>query len=96
MVALVITPFTAKKLVLVLLVEDAFVVEAVVATSVFTVREVAVVVASVEVPTTVKVPCEVIEEVAVMFPAVKVLIVAVNAERIVEKNDVVVAFVAVN
>ena len=96
MVALVITPFTAKKLVLVLLVEDAFVVEAVVATSVFTVREVAVVVASVEVPTTVKVPCEVIEEVAVMLPAVKVLIVAVNAERIVEKKDVVVALVAVN
>ena len=31
-----------------------------------------------------------------MLPAVKVLIVAVNAERIVEKNDVVVAFVAVS
>ena len=31
-----------------------------------------------------------------MFPAVKVLIVAVNAERILEKNEVVVALVAVN
>mgnify|MGYP003562854834 FL=1 len=31
-----------------------------------------------------------------MFPAVKVLMVAVNAERILEKNDVVVALVAVN
>ena len=45
---------------------------------------------------TVREPLDVREDVAMMFPAVKVLIVAVTAERIVAKNEVEVPLVAVN
>ncbi len=53
----------------------------------------AVVVASVLVPVTARVPFEVRDEVAVMLPPVRVLIVAVIAFRIVEKRFEEVAFV---
>ncbi len=50
------------------------------------VPEVMVVVARVEVPMTVRVPCEVKVEVAVMSPPVSVLIVPVIARRVVAKR----------
>ncbi len=52
----------------------------------------AVVVARVEVPVTARVPFEVRDEVAVMLPPVRVLIVAVMALNIVEKRFEEVAF----
>ena len=54
------------------------------------------VVAKVEVPMTVRVPCEVREEVAVILPAVSKFTVAVTAERNEEKKEVEVALIAVN
>ena len=90
-----------KPLVLVLLVEDELV-EAklvVVALVLFrlvivpeaTVRSVMVVVASVETPKAVNVPLEVRDEVAVIAPPVRVFMVPVTTERILEKKLVVVA-----
>ena len=52
-----------------------------------------VVVASVLVPCTSNVPLDVKEDVAVMFPPVSVLMVAVMGDRSVEKKFVVVALV---
>ena len=110
-VALLMTPLIAKRLVLVLLVEDELVVKKLVLVALVearlvvkklvevalanvvlpeTEREVILVVAKVEVPDTNSVP------VAMMFPAVRELIVAVTAERIVAKKEEEVALVAVN
>ena len=91
-VLLVITPFTAKKLVLVALVEDALVVEAFVATTVFTVSKVAVVVAKVEVPVTVRLVknAEMAENtvvkklVEVALPAIRLVVEALVAKKLVE------------
>jgi hypothetical protein len=84
-VAFVVEAFVAKRLVVVLLV----------ITDVDAVSDVIVVVASVEVPTTVRVPCEVSDEVAVISPPVSVLIVPVIALRVLVKKSVEVALVNV-
>jgi hypothetical protein len=104
----VVLAFVAKSLVVVLLVVLAlvakrFVVVAVVLTRLVIVAEadvkslivplVMVVVASVEVPTTVSVPCEVRDDVAVIEPPVSVLIVAVTAFNIEAKRFVEVLLI---
>ena len=91
-VALVITPLVLYRVTAVSAVEEAF--PSVVAP--VTVSVVAVVVVKVEVPDTRSVPCEVSVEVAVILPAVSRFTVAVTAEKNEEKNEVVVALVAVN
>jgi hypothetical protein len=102
-VLLVVEALVAKKLVAVALVAKKLVVVALVLTRLVIVAEaevrllivplVMVVVASVEVPLTVSVPCEVRDDVAVIEPPVSVLIVAVTAFNIEAKRFVEVLLI---